>query len=462
MATSIELWGVNDPNISAQLALAYVLNLFKREAGLDVVCHFIESGTTMADDILTSSHRPFAFTQTPATVLRLHEHGVRAKIVAPLADIAGTQQVIVRKASGIHAPEDLHGKEIGIANGAAMFLAFKNMAKDYNVDLNTVRFVDLLPQDQLDAFQEGKIDVFASWEPWTSRAKMMGGQVFFSGNHSAIPGNEGERGWLINQSCLIAPDEHLAAEPEIVVAILNVLRKTTDLLNHHRQTILDPLADFFNMTRVELLMAMQRNHYSMSVTNLFRLGVLSFRDFLYDIGEISLRLPENLLYDLRYLREVDSSLVFLEETVDNHIKIFQQDGVYYREDFSIPPETRAVKVMLADDSRYVRASLAKAIKQIGGEVIAEATTGSEAIEKFAFLRPDIVTMDLSMPGVSGLEAIKILLQIDPNLTIIVVSGTDLQEVREEVFNLGVKMFITKPFDPAHVAEIFQQNLAAAK
>ena len=72
---------------------------------------------------------------------------------------------------------------------------------------------------------------------------------------------------------------------------------------------------------------------------------------------------------------------------------------------------------------------------------------------FARLRPNFVTMDLSMPGVSGVDAVKSILQIDPNVNIIVVSGADLQEVREEVFNLGVKIFIVKPFDPMLVAEI---------
>jgi two-component system chemotaxis response regulator CheY len=63
-------------------------------------------------------------------------------------------------------------------------------------------------------------------------------------------------------------------------------------------------------------------------------------------------------------------------------------------------------------------------------------------------------MDLSMPGMSGIEAIKTILQIDPGVTIIVISGMNLQEIRKEVFNLGVKMFITKPFDARTVTDIF--------
>ena len=126
MPEKLEIWGVNDPNISAQLALAYKLDLFKREAGLDVSCKFIESGTTMPDDVLNAEKKPFAFTQTPITTLLLHERGLSTKLVAPLADIAGTQQVIINKSSGIAHPKDLHGKQIGMARGAAIYLALKH------------------------------------------------------------------------------------------------------------------------------------------------------------------------------------------------------------------------------------------------------------------------------------------------------------------------------------------------
>ena len=64
MPEKLEIWGVNDPNISAQLALAVRLDLFRREADLDVTCKFIESGTTMPGDILKAKKAPFAFTTT--------------------------------------------------------------------------------------------------------------------------------------------------------------------------------------------------------------------------------------------------------------------------------------------------------------------------------------------------------------------------------------------------------------
>ncbi len=453
MPEKLEIWGVNDPNVSAQLALAVKLDLFKHEVGLDVSCTFIESGTTMPGDILKAEKKPFAFTQTPITAILLHNEGFKTKILAPLADIASTQQVVIHEASGISEPKDLEGKRIGMAQEAAIYMAVKKMAQDCDVDLSKVHFVDLLPRDQLAAFETGQVDAIACWEPWTTKAREMGGNFFFSGTRSEIPGMEEDVNWLVDQSCLIVPDEHLEQQPELVIEILNVLRKATDLINHHRKEILKELASFFGISRVELMMTMQENTYSLLIDSIFKLGVLGFRDFLYDDGRVSSKFPENQLYDTTFLQQVDRSLVLLEDPVSQDITIVEKAGIYYRNDLTLVSDGSEPQFLLADDSRYVRTSLAQAVEIIGGKVVGEATTGSEAIDIFVRLRPNFVIMDLSMPGVSGIDAVKSIIQIDPNVNIIVISGADLQEVREEVFNLGVKIFIVKPFDPLQVAEI---------
>ena len=453
MVEKLEIWGVYDPNISAQLALAAKLDLFKREANLDVSCHFIESGTTMSADILNAERKPFAFTQTPITSILLHEQGFSTKLLAPLADIAGTQQVVVQEAAKIGAPKDLEGKRVGMAQEAAVYIAVKNMARDCDVDLNKVQFAHLLPHEQLKAFQEGELDAMACWEPWTARARMSGGKFYFSGNRSEIPGMEGDVNWLINQSCVIVPDDYLKSHPKQVIAMLNVLRKSTDLINRHRKEVIKELAEFFGITRVELMMTMRKNKYAMGLDTIFRLGVLGLRDFFYENGRVSSRFKEDTLYDTSYLKEVDPSLMLLENVDSQNIKIIGRTGIYYREDVALYGDGLRLQFLLADDSRFVRTALTRVVNIIGGEVIGEATNGNEAIEMFTSLRPNFVTMDLSMPGMSGVDAIKRIRQIDPDVNMIVISGVDLEEVREEVFDLGAKIFITKPFDPLQVAEI---------
>lgn len=453
MSEHIEIWGVHDPNVSAQLALAVRLDLFKREAGLNVNCTFLESGTIMAEELFKADALPFALTQTPITAILMHNAGVRAKMLAPLADIAGTQQVILHPGSGVVSPKDLEGKRIAMAKEAAISMAITNMAKDCHIDLKKVEFVDLLPHEQIAAFELSQIDAIACWEPWTTKARTMGGRFYFSGVRSEIPNMEEDVSWLIDQSCLIVPDAHLHKRPEIAIEILNVLRKATDLINHHRKEVAKELAGFFGMSRLELAMTMQENSYSMALDTMFKLGLLGFRDFLYENGRVSEKYPEHLLYDISYLAQVDRSLVLLNEDSLNAVDIVHKEGIYYRKDLNLLAHATDLRFLLADDSRYVRTSLKKVVDILGGQVIGEATTGGEAMDLFARLRPNCITMDLSMPGISGVDAIKSILQIDPEVTVIVISGTDLQEVREEVFRLGVKIFITKPFDPMLTAEI---------
>jgi ABC-type nitrate/sulfonate/bicarbonate transport system substrate-binding protein len=453
MSEKVEIWGVKDPNISAQLALASEMGLFNRVEGVNISCNFIQSGTTMPADILKAGKKPFAFTQTPITAIVLHDKGFSTKLIAPLADIAGTQQIIIHESSGISHPKDLEGKRVGMAQGAAVFIAMKNMAKDCNVDLHKVEFVNLLPHDQLAAFGDGKLEAIACWEPWTTKAQTMGGKFYFSGSRSEIPDMEGDVNWLVNQSCLIVPDEHLEQQPDIVLAILNVFKEATDLINHDRKKISRVLADFFGISRLELMIAMRKNHYAMVLDNLFRIGVLGFRDFLHENGRVASRFTEGVLYQTTYLQAVDPDLMRLAMSDSQAVNVIEQDGVYYMENAVLNYDGSHLKFLLADDSRFVRVALSQAVKVIGGEVIGEAITGNDAIDQFDRLRPNFITMDLSMPGASGVDAIKGILQIDPRANIIVVSGTNMDEVREEVFKLGAKMFITKPFDPMRVAKI---------
>ena len=461
MADKLEIWGVNDPNISAQLALALKLNLFQQEAGLDVTCRFIESGTTMPKDVLDAERKPFAFIQTPITAILLHDKGFSTKIVAPLADIAGTQQVIVHSASNIRAPKELEGRRIGMAKGSAVYIAIMNMAKDYQVDLDQMYFINLLPSDQLFAFKEHRLDALACWEPWTSEAVAAGGQFYFSGNRSAVPSMEGPVNWLVNQSCVMAPDEHIEQQPETLIAILNVLRKATAMIHNDFENVVNLLAGFFKKSPEALAAIMRKNSYAMSIDTLFRIGVLSFRDFLFENGRVSLRLTEDQLYRTDILREVDAHLVSLRSSAKPKSDIFEKDGIYFRRSSKFHGDLSQLRFLLADDSRVVRSFLNQTLELLGAEVLGEATNGNEAIEMFTRLRPNFITMDLAMPGLSGVDAIRHIREMDDAANVIVISGLDVEEVREEVFKLGARMFIKKPFNPQKAADVIRAMLKAS-
>jgi NitT/TauT family transport system substrate-binding protein len=411
----------------------------------------------MPRDLLEAEKKPFAFIQTPITSILLHDQGLSTKIIAPLADIAGTQQVIIHKDSHIDSPKDLEGKRIGMAKGAAVYIALVNMAKDYQVDLDMVYFINLLPSDQLDAFREHRLDAIACWEPWTSEAIAAGGQFYFSGNRSEVPGMSGDVNWLVNQSCLIAPDESIDKSPEQLIKMLDVLYEATMRINYYFEDIVEPLSEFFGMSEAELTGIMSKNKYSMTMDTIFRIGALSFRDFLAENGRISCNLLEEHLYQTELLREMDPSLVIIEEAPEE-VTIFEKDRVYYQPGTEFEGDHSQLRFLLADDSRVVRNFLHQTLDILGAEVLGEATNGREAIELFKKLRPNFITMDLAMPGLSGVDAIRNIRKISTSVNIIVISGLDVKEVREEVFKLGAKMYIRKPFDPEKAAAVIRSML----
>lgn len=310
--SKIELYGVSDPNISGQLILAKEKGFF-RDEGLDVSYRLLSSGTIMPEEIMKAKEKPFAFTQTPITTLVLQEKGMDVKIVAPLADISGTQQIVVRTAANIHAPDDLIGKKIGMAKGAAVYIAIQGMAKEFGLDLSSVQFVHLLPAQQLEAMEKGEIDAMACWEPWTSKAEAVGGTFLFSGARSEIPENEGDINWLVDQSVLMTFRENLDKYPETVKALIRAFRTATRFINEHLEQAAKILAEPLGLKKEELMHILSLNKYSMTMDNLFKIGLLSFRELLFQNGVITTTPPETDLFSPAFLRQVDPSLVLIEE-----------------------------------------------------------------------------------------------------------------------------------------------------
>lgn len=102
------------------------------------------------------------------------------------------------------------------------------------------------------------------------------------------------------------------------------------------------------------------------------------------------------------------------------------------------------RCMIVDDSLFQRKNLGKFVKQLGSEVVGEASNGKEAIAMYQLLNPDLVLMDLVMPEMEGIDAVEKLLEIDEDAKIIVVSSLGYDEIVEKALSLGAKQFITKP------------------
>ncbi|EKQ50377.1 MULTISPECIES: response regulator [unclassified Clostridium] len=103
------------------------------------------------------------------------------------------------------------------------------------------------------------------------------------------------------------------------------------------------------------------------------------------------------------------------------------------------------RVLVVDDAAFMRMALKTILEKCGFEVVGEADTGIKAVQQYKVLKPDIVTMDLTMPELGGVEAIKIIKTIDKNARIIVISSMGHEIQVKEAIMAGAVSFIVKPF-----------------
>ncbi|HPQ37135.1 MAG TPA: response regulator, partial [Synergistaceae bacterium] len=96
----------------------------------------------------------------------------------------------------------------------------------------------------------------------------------------------------------------------------------------------------------------------------------------------------------------------------------------------------------------------------GYTVVGEAANGAEAVEKYEKLQPDIVTMDITMPGVTGVEAVQRIVKKDPEARIIMVSAMGQQSMVVEAIRAGAKDFIVKPFNAERIVDAFRKIAAS--
>lgn len=103
-------------------------------------------------------------------------------------------------------------------------------------------------------------------------------------------------------------------------------------------------------------------------------------------------------------------------------------------------------VLIVDDSKFMRNIIIKILKKSNIGIAGEASNGKEAVLKYKELRPDVVTMDLTMKEMTGIEAVTEIIKVDPKAKIIVCSAMGQQEIIKEAIEAGARGFVIKPFD----------------
>ncbi len=116
-------------------------------------------------------------------------------------------------------------------------------------------------------------------------------------------------------------------------------------------------------------------------------------------------------------------------------------------------------VLIVDDAAFMRMMLKNLIEKNGYQVVGEAGNGAEAIEKYQELRPELITMDVTMPELDGIRAIQEIKKINSRVKIIVISAMGREEVVREALLAGASSFIIKPFDEKKVVTTIERILS---
>ena len=118
----------------------------------------------------------------------------------------------------------------------------------------------------------------------------------------------------------------------------------------------------------------------------------------------------------------------------------------------------APSVLIVDDALFMRMMIKDILSKDGLDVIGEAENGVEAVKKYAELRPDLVTMDIVMPEMDGIEAVRNIMKLDPAARVLMCSAMGQQPLVVEALEAGAKDFIIKPFQPAKVVGAVRKAL----
>jgi two-component system chemotaxis response regulator CheY len=118
----------------------------------------------------------------------------------------------------------------------------------------------------------------------------------------------------------------------------------------------------------------------------------------------------------------------------------------------------AKRVLITDDALFMRVTLKNILEKNGFEIAGEAANGKESVDLYQKTKPDVVTMDITMPEMDGISAVREIKKHDPAANIIMCTAMGQKQMVMEAVAAGAKDFIVKPFQPEKVIEAIQKLL----
>ncbi len=119
------------------------------------------------------------------------------------------------------------------------------------------------------------------------------------------------------------------------------------------------------------------------------------------------------------------------------------------------------RLLIVDDALIMRMKIREIATRAGWTVVAEAANGADAVRLFGEHRPDLVTLDMVMPEMDGLAALRAIRESDPAANVVMVSAVNQKDKLRECIAAGALDFIVKPFDPAGLQSFFEQTRQGA-
>jgi two-component system chemotaxis response regulator CheY len=117
------------------------------------------------------------------------------------------------------------------------------------------------------------------------------------------------------------------------------------------------------------------------------------------------------------------------------------------------------RILVVDDAAFMRRMVSDVLTSGGHEVVGEAADGNEAVERYQELRPDVMTLDITMPEKDGLTALRELMALDPGATVVMCSALGQESKVLEAVKAGAKDFIAKPFEAQRVLAAIEKVVA---
>jgi two-component system chemotaxis response regulator CheY len=116
-------------------------------------------------------------------------------------------------------------------------------------------------------------------------------------------------------------------------------------------------------------------------------------------------------------------------------------------------------VIIADDAQFMRVMLKDILEDLGFDVVAEASDGHEAVQQYLDHRPDLIMLDITMPGLDGVTACHEIVMHDPSARVIMISALGQKDEVLAAVRSGAGDFVIKPFEPERVEETVRKQLA---